>query len=138
MQSTILADGIYSYARPAMGNKEDAVTAQVVGGQITEGTYNGQSMTGSCWRACTLADLNVLAFTFTPAPRPIGKTSACELHKDLARLGYARISAHAQLASEALERSVTSFTALNAEEARAVWSYACAQMGLADDGQRAA
>ena len=138
MQIITLADGTYCYTRPAMGPRDATVTATVQDGQITAGTYNGQAMTGSCWRACTLVDLNTLAFTFTPAPRPIGKARACELHKDLARLGYARTSAHAQLASEALERDVTSFTALNAEEARAVWSYACAQMGLADDGQRAA
>lgn len=94
MHLTTLKDGTYTYIRPAMGPRDATVTAIVRAGQITEGTYNGQAMTGSCWRACTLADLNTLAFTFTPAPRPIGKASACELHKDLARLGYARTSVH--------------------------------------------
>ena len=102
MHLTTLKDGTYTYIRPAMGPRDATVTAIVHAGQITEGTYNGQAMTGSCWRACTLADLNTLAFTFTPAPRPIGKASACELHKDLARLGYARTSVHGCVALTAM------------------------------------
>ena len=102
MHTIILANGTYTSIRPVMGPRDATVTAIVQDGQITAGTYTGNAMPGRYWRACTLADLNTLSFEFTSAPCPIGKASACELRKDLAWLGYAR----------------------------AVWSYACAQMSL--------
>ena len=88
MHTIILANGTYNSIRPAMGPRDATVPAIVQDGQITAGTYNGNAMPGRYWRACTLADLTTL--TFTSAPRLIGKASACELHKDLAWLGYAR------------------------------------------------
>ena len=120
MNSTTLADGTYSYNRPAMWGKDDAVTVRVLGGQITEGTYKGQPMTGSCWKGCTLADLAHLPFEFTPAPAPIGKARAYMMHRQLARAGYP--SLHADLASGVLGREVRHLRDLSEAEARAVWT----------------
>ena len=120
MQTITLADGTYSYTRPAMGPRDATVTCTVVGGQITEGTYNGQTMTGHCWRACTLADLRTLPFDFTPAPRPIGKARAFRMHKALSAAGYR--SNHHDLASGVLDREVRHLRDLTDEEARKVWS----------------
>lgn len=120
MQTTTLADGTYRYTRPAMGPRDASVTATVTGGQITEGTYNGQRMTGSCWRACTLADLHTLAFEFTPAPRAIGKARAFRMHKALSAAGYR--SNHHDLASGVLGRDVRHLRQLTEAEARTVWS----------------
>ena len=104
MQSTTLADGTYRYTRLAMGPRDASVTATVQDGQITAGTYNGQPMTGSCWRGCTLADLAHLPFEFTPTPAPIGKARAYKMHRQLARADYP--SLHADLASGVLGREV--------------------------------
>ena len=53
----------------------------------------------------------------------IGNRVAHQLHIDLARLGHVN---HDLVASEALERPVTSLAALTQLEAQAVWSLACA------------
>ena len=50
---TSLEDGTYSYARPALGDRDDSVTATIQGGQLVAGTLNGQPMTGHCWKGCT-------------------------------------------------------------------------------------
>jgi len=124
MQTITLADGTYSYTRPAMGPRDAIVAVQILGGQITEGTYNGQPMTGSCWRACTLADLRTLPFEFTPAPRALlGKARAARLHRVLARLGLSSAD-HYRTASAALARMVDSLAALTEAEGRRVWNYA--------------
>jgi hypothetical protein len=120
MKPSTLADGTYSYIRPTMGPRDITVTAQILGGQLTEGTYDGKPMTGSCWRGCTLADLNNLAFTFEPAAQPIGKARAFEMHKQMARAGYP--TAHADLASGVLGREIRHLRTLTEAEARAVWA----------------
>ena len=74
MNIITLLDGTYSYARPAMSGRDDAMTATVQGGQLVAGTLNGQAMTGHCWAACTLADLAYLLYTFERAT--IGKPHA--------------------------------------------------------------
>ena len=43
-----LEDGIYSYARPALGGRDDAMTATIQGGQLIAGTLNGQPMKEHC------------------------------------------------------------------------------------------
>ena len=123
MNSTPLADGTYSYTRPTMGPRDATVTVHVLAGQITEGTYNGEPMTGSCWRACTVADLQNLDFTFIPAAQPIGKARASRLHRLLSRLGLGNTD-HYRIASAALGRMVDSLAALTEMDARQVWNHA--------------
>lgn len=123
MNTTTLADGTYSYTRPTMGPRDITVTARALGGQLVEGTYDGQPMAGSCWRGCTLADLKHLPHTFTPAPRRIGKARAARLHVLLARLGFSSPD-HYRTASAALARNVESLAALTEAEGRRVWNYA--------------
>ena len=118
-----LADGTYSYARPAMWGRQDDMTATIEGGQLVAGTLNGQPMTGHCWTACTLADLNNLPHTFTPAVRPIGKARAARLHRLLSRFGLGSAD-HYRLASAALGRTVLSLAALLETDARQVWNHA--------------
>ncbi|WP_051363331.1 hypothetical protein [Deinococcus murrayi] len=62
---------------------------------------------------------------FTPT---IGKARACELHRELGRLGY-RSHEHYLLATEALERPVASLATLTAQEAATLRSYAYGQLG---------
>ena len=116
-----LEDGTYSYARPALGGREDSVTATVQGGQLVAGTLNGQPMTGHCWTACTLADLAYLPYTFGRAT--IGKARASRLHRILSRLGLGHAD-HYRAASAALGRMVASLAALSEQEARRVWNHA--------------
>ena len=116
-----LADGTYSYARPAMWSKDDAMTATIQGGQLVAGTLNGQVMTGHCWTACTLADLAYLPFSFERAT--IGKARASRLHRILSRLGLGHAD-HYRAASAALGRLVDNLAALTDGEARTVWNYA--------------
>ena len=119
MNTTTLADGTYSYARPAMWGKEDAITAIVQGGQFVAGTLNGQPMTGYCWKGCTLADLGNLPHVFTPAAPPIGKARAFRMHKALAAAGYC--SEHCAMASGVLGREVCHLRELSEAEARTIW-----------------
>ena len=100
---TSLKDGTYSYARPALGGRDDAMTATIQGGQLVAGTLNGQAMTGHCWKGCTLADLAFLPYTFERAT--IGKARASRLHRILARLGLGHAD-HYRAASAALGRLV--------------------------------
>lgn len=124
MQTITLADGTYRYTRPAMGPRDATVTVEILGGQITEGIYNGQPMTSRCWRACALADLSNLPFEFTPDPRALlGKARAARLDRVLARLGLSSAD-HYRTASTALVRTVDSLAALTEAEARRVWNYA--------------
>ena len=58
-----------------------------------------------------------------PEMQPIGKVIACQLHRDMARLGVTR---HYQTASEALGYLVSTLAALSRQEAQDVWSYTCA------------
>ncbi|AZI44009.1 hypothetical protein EHF33_13870 [Deinococcus psychrotolerans] len=58
---------------------------------------------------------------------PIGNAVACQLHRELGRLGY---RAHDQTASEVLGRAVTSLAALSTAERDLVREYAYGQMGL--------
>ena len=116
-----LADGTYSYARPAMWGREDAITATIEGGQLVAGTLNGQTMTGHCWKGCTLADLSSLPYTFERAT--IGKARASRLHRILSRLGLGHAD-HYRAASAALGRLVASLAALTEMEARRVWNHA--------------
>ena len=116
-----LEDGTYSYARPAMGSREDTMTATVQGGQLVAGTLNGQPMTGHCWTACTLADLAYLPFSFERAT--IGKARASKLHRILSRLGLSHAD-HYRAASAALGRMVASLAALSEQEGHMVWNYA--------------
>ena len=118
---TQLEDGSYSYARPAMGGKDDAMTATVQGGQLVTGTLNGLPMTGHCWKGCTLADLSYLPYAFKRAT--IGKARASRLHRILSRLGLGH-SDHYRAASAALGRMVASLAALSEQEARKVWNHA--------------
>jgi hypothetical protein len=118
---TQLEDGTYSYARPAMWGRDDAMTATIQGGQLVAGTLNGQPMTGHCWTACTLADLAYLPYSFTPAT--IGNARASRLHRILSRLGLGRAD-HYRAASAALGRLVASLAALSEQEARRVWNHA--------------
>jgi len=106
-----------------MGPRDATVTVKVLGGQITEGTYNGQTMAGSCWRGCTLADLSNLPYTFTPTPSSIGKARASRLHRILARLGLGHAD-HYRAAWAALGRPVDSLAALTEQEGRQVWNHA--------------
>jgi hypothetical protein len=117
VNTTTLANGTYSYTRPTMGPSDITVTARILGGQLVEGTYDGKPMTGSCWRACTLADLNTLPFTFTA---PIGKARAFKFHRALAAAGYR--SEHYALASGVLGREVRHLRDLTEAEARQVWA----------------
>ena len=121
MKPTTLADGTYSYARPAMWGREDAMTATVQGGQLVAGTLRGQPMTGHCWKGCTLADLASLPNTFERAT--IGKPRASRLHRILSRLGLGHAD-HYRAASAALGRMVASLAALSEPEARKVWNHA--------------
>lgn len=66
---------------------------------------------------------------YWPTPT-IGKARACELHRELGRLGY-RSATHYALAEQALERPVSSLAALTEEEAATVRSYAYGQLSLA-------
>ena len=100
---TSLEDGTYSYARPALGDREDSVTATIQGGQLVAGTLNGQPMTGHCWTACTRADLAYLPSSFERAT--IGKARASRLHRLLSRLGLGHAD-HYRAASAALGRLV--------------------------------
>ena len=118
---TQLEDGTYSYARPALGGRDDSVTATIQGGQLVAGTLNGQPMTGRCWTACTLDDLAHLPYTFERAT--IGKARASRLHRILSRLGLGHAD-HYRAASAALGRMVASLAALTEQEARTVWNYA--------------
>ncbi|OLV20131.1 hypothetical protein [Deinococcus marmoris] len=59
---------------------------------------------------------------------PIGKATACALHRELGALGY---KSHYALASEVLGVPVPSLAALTAEDAAVVRSYAYGQMGRA-------
>ena len=118
---TTLTDGIYSYAHPALGGRDDAMTATIQGGQLVAGTLNGQPMTGHCWVACTLADLAHLPYTFERAT--IGKARASRLHRILSRLGLGHAD-HYHAASAALGRMVASLAALTEQEARTVWNHA--------------
>ena len=118
-----LADGTYSYARPAMWGRDDAMTATIQGGQLVNGTRNSQPMTGHCWAACTLADLAHLPHSFTPAAQPIGKARAAQLHRLLSRFGLDSAD-HYRLASAALGRTVLSLAALLEADARQVWNHA--------------
>ena len=96
---TRLEDGIYSYAHPALGGRDDAMTATIQGGQLIAGTLNGQAMTGHCWTACTLAELSYLPYTFERAT--IGRARASRLHRILSRLGLGHAD-HYHAASAAL------------------------------------
>ncbi|AZI41933.1 hypothetical protein EHF33_03515 [Deinococcus psychrotolerans] len=58
---------------------------------------------------------------------PIGNAVACELHRELGRLGYC---AYDQTASEVLGRAVSSLAALSTAERHLVREYAYGQMGL--------
>ena len=116
-----LADGTYGYARPALGDREDSVTATVQGGQLVAGTLNGQPMTGHCWTACTLADLAYLPSSFERAT--IGKARASRLHRILSRLGLGHAD-HYRAASAVLGRNVDSLAALTEAEGRRVWNHA--------------
>jgi len=58
---------------------------------------------------------------------PIGKAVACELHRELGRLGY---RAHYALAGEVLNRVVPSLAAITAAERDFVREYAYGQLGL--------
>ncbi len=118
---TTLADGTYSYARPAMWGRDDTVAATIQGGQLVAGTLNGQPMTGHCWAACTLSDLAHLPYSFERAT--IGKPRASRLHRILARLGLGHAD-HYRAASAALGRMVSSLAALSEQEARTVWNHA--------------
>ena len=118
---TQLEDGTYSYARPALGGRDDSVTATIQGGRLVAGTLNGQPMTGHCWAACTLADLAYLPYSFERAT--IGKARASRLHRILARLGLGHAD-HYRAASAALGRLVASLAALTDQEARTVWNHA--------------
>ncbi len=70
----------------------------------------------------------VTAETLVDAPaQSIGNATACELHKELARL---RFTDHYGTASDALGYPVDSLAALTADEAYTVWSYARGQWGL--------
>ena len=100
---TSLKDGTYSYARPALGGRDDAMTATIQGGQLVAGTLNGQPMAGYCWKGCTLDDLAYLPYTFERAT--IGKPRASRLHRILARLGLGHAD-HYRAASAALGRLV--------------------------------
>ena len=119
--TTSLADGTYSYARPAMWSRDDAMTATIQGGQLVAGTLNGQAMTGHCWAACTLDDLAHLSYTFERAT--IGNARASRLHRILSRLGLGHAD-HYRAASAALGRMVASLAALTEQEARTVWNHA--------------
>ena len=121
MNPTTLEDGTYSYARPAMWGREDAVTATIQGGQLVAGTCNGQTMTGHCWMGCTLDDLSNLPYTFERAT--IGNARASRLHRILSRLGLSNAD-HYRAASAALGRMVASLAALTEVEARKVWNHA--------------
>ena len=116
-----LEDGTYGYARPAMGGRDDAMTATIQGGQLVAGTLNGQPMTGHCWTACTLDDLSYLPYTFERAT--IGRARASRLHRILSRLGLGHAD-HYRAASAALGRMVASLAALSEQEARRVWNHA--------------
>ena len=116
-----LENGTYSYARPALGGRDDAMTATIQGGQLVAGTLNGQAMTGHCWAACTLADLAHLSYTFERAT--IGNARAPRLHRILSRLGLGHTD-HYRAASVALGRMVGSLAALSEQEAHKVWNHA--------------
>ena len=116
-----LENGTYSYARPALGGRDDAMTATIQGGQLVTGTLNGQAMTGHCWAACTLADLAHLSYTFERAT--IGNARAPRLHRILSRLGLGHTD-HYRAASAALGRMVGSLAALSEQEAHKVWNHA--------------
>ncbi len=118
---TTLADGIYSYNRPAMWDRHDTITATISGGQLVTGTLNGQPMSGHFWKGCTLADLAHLPYTFEKAT--IGKPRASRLHRILARLGLGHAD-HYRAASAALGRPVDSLAALTEQEGRQVWNHA--------------
>jgi hypothetical protein len=70
----------------------------------------------------------VTAEQLEPVPAPsIGKAAACELHRELGRLGFRD---HYTTAAEVLERPVPSLAALTAEEAHTVRSYARGQWSM--------
>jgi len=73
--------------------------------------------------------VNLLEEVLT-APMPtgvIGKAVACELHRELGRLGYRE---HYALAGDVLNRVVPSLAALTAAERDLVREYAYGQLGL--------
>jgi len=63
-----------------------------------------------------------------PEILPIGKTVACDFHKDMTRLGYTN-RAHYEVAFSKLGREVVSLAALMIEELTLVWAYACLVRG---------
>ena len=96
-------------------------------GQGWEGitaTLDGQPV--SLLRAAQITEMALSMGSFEKiseaAPAPIGNRAGHALHVQLAQMGYGRGYA---VASEALERPVSSLAALTLEEARAAWSYAC-------------
>ncbi|WP_237724906.1 hypothetical protein [Deinococcus alpinitundrae] len=66
----------------------------------------------------------------TPVVAVIGKAVACELHRELGRLGYRTSASHYGVAATALGRDVTSLAALTAEEAQLTRSFAYGRLGL--------
>ncbi len=117
-----LPDGTYTYTKAGI-YQDHTITVQVLGGRPTVGSLNGEPMSGTFWQGVVLLDLARFAYTFTPAPQPIGKARACRLHKILSRLGLGHAD-HYRAASAALAREVDSLAALSESEGRKVWNYA--------------
>ncbi|WP_407538848.1 hypothetical protein Q0M94_11775 [Deinococcus radiomollis] len=92
-------------------------------------TLDGQPI--SVLRAAQITEMALQMGTFEKiaetAVTPIGNRVAHALHIELGRLGYGRGYG---VASEVLEREVTSLAALSAEDAQEVLSYACGQLSL--------
>ncbi len=89
-------------------------------------TLDGQPCTFEHAEAITRCALSLGRFDRLSGPSQtptIGKPTAHALHVELARLGHGR---GYEVASEVLGRTVTSLAGLTADEAREVWSYACA------------
>ena len=117
-----LPDGTYTYTKAGI-YQDHTITVQVLGGRPTQGSLNGQAMSGTFWQGVTLADLAHLPSVCTPAARPIGKARACQLHKLLSLLGLGHAD-HYRAASAALSRTVDSLPALTEAEGRRVWNHA--------------
>lgn len=150
-----LADGSYSWAAVQPFGPAVTQTAQVIGGRVVSfvtGTGEG-ALTASArqlheaqaaYRAGVVQAVQGTtrygtgSMSFTPATQPIGAATACTLHRDLGRLGYTQSASHYQLAAEVLGRPVDHLRTLSRPEAAEVWTYACAQLGLPNDGCRAA
>ena len=102
-------------------------------------TLDGQPV--SVLRAAQITEMALQMGTFekltetAAAISPIGNRAAHALHIELGRLGYGRGYG---VASEVLEREVTSLAALSAEDAQEVMSYACGQLSLPTRGLVAA